>query len=129
MNAPPDPLSHTLGTWRIAPPGDPQFRSAVWARLQAARDTRWAAYVRQHAAASCAALALAVSLLPGAAAPAEETRIVGYLIGSPPPGQGMEAALVFYLLNLSQCAAVLGTLLIFRAIGFRLVRMPALRGG
>jgi len=49
--------------------------------------------------------------------------------GSPPPGQGMEAALVFYLLNLSQCAAVLGTLLIFRAIGFRLVRMPALRGG
>ena len=60
MNAPPDPLSHTLGTWRIAPPGDPQFRTAVWARLQAARDTRWAAYVRQHAAASCAALALAV---------------------------------------------------------------------
>jgi len=60
MNAPPDPLSHTLGTWRIAPPGDPQFRTAVWARLQAARDTRWAAYVRQHAAASCAALVLAV---------------------------------------------------------------------
>ena len=60
MNIPPDPLSRTLGTWRIAPPGDPQFRTAVWARLQPARDTRWAAYVRQHAAASCAALALAV---------------------------------------------------------------------
>jgi hypothetical protein len=60
MNAPPDPLSPLLGTWRIAPPSDPQFRTAVWARLQAARDTRWAAYVRHHAAASCAALALAV---------------------------------------------------------------------
>jgi hypothetical protein len=60
MNAPPDPLSRTLGSWRIAPSADPQLRTAVWARLQAARDTRWAAYVRQHAAASCAALALAV---------------------------------------------------------------------
>jgi hypothetical protein len=60
MNTSPDPLSGLLQHWRIAPPGDPQFRSAVWARLQAARDTRWAAYVRQHAAASCAALALAV---------------------------------------------------------------------
>jgi hypothetical protein len=60
MNAPPNPLSRALGTWRIVPPGDPQFRIAVWARLQAARDTRWAAYVRQHAAASCAAVALAV---------------------------------------------------------------------
>ena len=60
MNAPPDPLSRPLGSWRIAPSADPQLRTAVWARLQAARDTRWAAYVRQHAAASCAALALAV---------------------------------------------------------------------
>jgi hypothetical protein len=60
MKAPLNPLSRTLGTWRIAPPGDPLFRTAVWARLQAARDTRWASYVRQHAAASCAALALAV---------------------------------------------------------------------
>jgi len=60
MNAPPNPLSRALGTWRIVPPGDPQFRTAVWARLKAARDLRWAAYVRQHAIASCAALALAV---------------------------------------------------------------------
>ena len=60
MNASPDSLSRTLGAWRISPPADPRFRTAVWARLQAARDTRWAAYVRQHAAASCAALALAV---------------------------------------------------------------------
>jgi hypothetical protein len=60
MNSSPTPLSGLLQRWRIAPPGDPQFRTAVWARLQAARDTRWAAYVRQHAAASCAALALAI---------------------------------------------------------------------
>ncbi len=60
MNTSPDPLSGFLQRWRIAPPGDPQFRTAVWARLQAGRDTRWAAYVQQHAADSCAALALAV---------------------------------------------------------------------
>jgi hypothetical protein len=60
MNLSRDSLSEILQNWRIAPPGDPQFRTAVWARLQAARATRWAVYVRQHAAASCAALALAV---------------------------------------------------------------------
>ena len=43
----------------------------------------------------------------------------------PPAGQMLNIALLYYLLNVSQCAAVLGTLLIFRAIGFRLVRMPA----
>jgi hypothetical protein len=55
-----DPFARLLGAWQVTPPADPQFRTAVWARLQAARDTRWAAYVRQHAAASCAAFALAV---------------------------------------------------------------------
>jgi hypothetical protein len=39
-----------------------------------------------------------------------------------------EVALSFYLINLSQCVAVLGTLWILRAIGFRMVRMPARRG-
>ena len=43
-----------------------------------------------------------------------------------PPGQEiLEPAIVFCILNLSQCATVLGVLLVFRAIGFRLVRMPA----
>ncbi len=42
------------------------------------------------------------------------------------PGAGFwEPPLTFYLLNLSQCVAILGTLWILRAIGFRMVRMPA----
>jgi len=39
----------------------------------------------------------------------------------------LKIAVLFYVLNLAQCAAVPGTLLIFWAIGFRLVRMPAPR--
>jgi hypothetical protein len=46
------------------------------------------------------------------------------LLGRPGP-RWEDELLTFYLLNLSQCAAVLGTLLILRAIGFRMVRMPA----
>jgi hypothetical protein len=44
-----------------------------------------------------------------------------------PPGgpANLEFGFFFYVLNVSQCAAVFGTLRIFRALGFRLVRMPA----
>ena len=44
-------------------------------------------------------------------------------LGSP-GNDSQEVVLVFYMLNLSQCVAVLGTLWIVRAIGFRMVRMP-----
>ena len=46
-------------------------------------------------------------------------------IERPPHGEIVKGILLYYLLNVTQCAAVFGTLLIFRAIGFRLVRMPA----
>jgi len=42
----------------------------------------------------------------------------------PPGGQTGEIYWVFYLLNLSQCITVFGALLIFRAIGFQLIRAP-----
>jgi hypothetical protein len=45
----------------------------------------------------------------------------------PPPGEIVKGILLYYLLNVTQCAAVLGTLLIFRAVGFRLMRVPAVR--
>lgn len=60
MNSPPDSLSRTLAAWRIAPSRDPQFRAAVWARIDAVRDQRWVTYVRRHTAACFAALAFAV---------------------------------------------------------------------
>jgi hypothetical protein len=49
------------------------------------------------------------------------------VLGRPGP-RWEEVAFDFYLINLSQCAAVLGTLWILRAIGFRMVRAPALCG-
>jgi hypothetical protein len=49
------------------------------------------------------------------------------ILGRPGPSYA-DVAFHFYLINLSQCAAVLGTLWILRAIGFRMVRRPALGG-
>jgi hypothetical protein len=45
-------------------------------------------------------------------------------LGPPPRNETPKFAFVFYIINLSQCAAVLGTLWILRAIGFRMVRTP-----
>jgi hypothetical protein len=39
--------------------------------------------------------------------------------------QQQEYAVKFFVFNVSQCAAVFGTLRVFRALGFRLVRLPA----
>jgi hypothetical protein len=51
--------------------------------------------------------------------------VVALLAVIGPRHRWLEIALLFFVLNVSQCAAVFGTLLLFRAIGFRLVRMPA----
>lgn len=44
------------------------------------------------------------------------------------PAGDDDTLLSMYLINVAQCATVFGTLLIFRAIGFRLVRVPSGRG-
>jgi hypothetical protein len=59
-----------------------------------------------------------------AALTAAEFEFLYALLGSP-GREPMRQAFLLYMGNLSQCAAVLGTLLIFRAIGFRLVRVSA----
>jgi hypothetical protein len=60
---PPDPLSRTLASWRVAPSRQPEFRAAVWARLNARPGLQpWAVYARRHAAAVTGALALAVAV-------------------------------------------------------------------
>lgn len=57
----PDSLSRALAGWRIAPSRNPQFRTAVWARIGlGARSQPWRIYARQHAAAVAGALAVAV---------------------------------------------------------------------
>jgi hypothetical protein len=56
-------LSRTLADWRVTPRRDPQFRTAVWARIEAARRAlTWTGYLRRHAPAMAAALAVAVVL-------------------------------------------------------------------
>lgn len=60
---PDESLSRTLADWRVTPPRDPQFRTTVWARIEAARRApSWAGYVRLHAPAMAAALTIAVVL-------------------------------------------------------------------
>jgi hypothetical protein len=49
-----------------------------------------------------------------------------FLLG-PPPEDLLEIFSVIYLMNLMQCLTVFGVLLIFRAIGFRLVRVNSRR--
>ena len=57
---PNDPLSRTLAAWRVTSPRDPNFRPAVWQRInQGARET-WAAYVRAHRVGWTVAAGLAV---------------------------------------------------------------------
>ena len=46
-----EPSRPTLQVWQVSPPLDPLFRSAVWARIEAARqwaDLTWAGYLRRH---------------------------------------------------------------------------------
>lgn len=62
MNTPRDSLSDIVHRWQVEPPADPQFRQAVWQRIEG-RAT-WPAYLRSHATA----WSLAAVVLLGAAA-------------------------------------------------------------
>ena len=53
--------SPDLAAWRIKPSRNPQFRAAVWARVEAGRrDGSWRGYARAHAPVLAGALAAAV---------------------------------------------------------------------
>ena len=59
MNTPRDSLSAVLHRWRVDPPADPNFRTAVWRRLDARARETWPVYLRSHATAwSLAAVVL-----------------------------------------------------------------------
>ena len=64
MNTPRDSLSAVLHRWRVDPPADPNFRQAVWQRLDARSQQNWPAYLRSHATA----WSLAAVVMLGAAA-------------------------------------------------------------
>lgn len=48
---PNDSLSPTLQQWRVVPRSNPNFRAAVWARIDAAaRPSTWTKFARAHPA-------------------------------------------------------------------------------
>jgi hypothetical protein len=56
-----DSLSTLLSAWRVQVRRQPDFRSAVWARIAAGADAvPWGDFVRRHAAVVGGALALAI---------------------------------------------------------------------
>ena len=64
MNSPRDPLSSVLRDWQVKPPGDPQFRPRVWARIEAERalaaaPLSWTGFARGHAAVIAGVLVMA----------------------------------------------------------------------
>lgn len=63
METPPstDSLSRTLADWRVRPPADPAFRTAVWQRIRTRTQESWAAYVRAHRLGWSVAAVLAVT--------------------------------------------------------------------
>lgn len=60
-NEPNDSLSRTLAAWRVAPASDPNFRPAVWRRINRRARESWPAYLRAHVAGWSVAAALAVA--------------------------------------------------------------------
>jgi len=63
MNTPDssDPLSRTLSDWELMPRRTPEFRAAVFGRVETLRGAAsWSGYVRSHAALVAGALAVAV---------------------------------------------------------------------
>lgn len=54
-------LSATLGSWRVIPPRDPNFRPAVVKRIQQRARATWTEYVRAHGAVWSAAALVAIS--------------------------------------------------------------------
>jgi hypothetical protein len=70
-----DPLSRALSTWHVAPPADPNFRPAVWQRIQRARRQTWAAYVRDHLAAWSIVAVVAITAAGWAGARASHARL------------------------------------------------------
>jgi hypothetical protein len=57
----PDPLSRALADWQVKPNSDPQFRTAVWAKIESRHGANsWASFTRSHAVAVAGAVVIAV---------------------------------------------------------------------
>jgi hypothetical protein len=71
--SPDDPLAQTLRDWRVTPPRDPGFRTAVRERMAAGSPVQpWGAFVRRHVAMCAGVVAAAIVL--GALAGRDQAR-------------------------------------------------------
>ncbi len=86
----PDPLSAILREWEVSAASDPQFRPAVWARLQKPPAVSWWDYARRHALPL--GLAACVTLLASGWA--------GHTAGRIRMDAAREAMVVHYLVEL-----------------------------
>lgn len=58
-----DRLEPAMAGWQVSPTRDPQFRSRVWQRIEAAKAAAsWPRYVQTHRAAVAGGIAVAVVL-------------------------------------------------------------------
>ena len=73
----PDSLSSVLASWRVTPSSDPQFRPAVWTRLEAVTRRTWAAYVQAHLARWSVVAALGIITAGWAGHAAAQARLEG----------------------------------------------------
>ena len=97
MNPPHDSLSAVLHRWRVGPPADPNFRAAVWQRVDAQARATWPAYVRSHATAwsLAAVVMLGVAAYSGTALAQARVRaereamVVSYLVDLDPRVQAV----------------------------------------
>jgi len=55
-------LSRQLADWRVTPPLNPNFRAAVWQRIQSRTRETWSAYVRAHLVGWSVAAGVAVAV-------------------------------------------------------------------
>lgn len=63
MPKPSDHLTEMLHEWQVRPARDPQFRAAVWRRIEARRGAAsWVGYLRAHARPAVGGMALALAL-------------------------------------------------------------------
>jgi hypothetical protein len=97
MNTSRDNLTELLQGWRVRPPADPGFRTAVWRRIDRQRAANWPAYLRAHTAAWSVAAVLALgvagfagrSLAQARVQADREAIVVAYLTGLDPRVQAI----------------------------------------
>jgi hypothetical protein len=87
---PDDRLSSALGSWRVTPPRDPNFRPAVLERIRQRAHHTWSAYIRSHLVGWSAAALVAI----GAAA------LTGHAVAQAKIKNDREQMVVSYLGNL-----------------------------